>query len=232
MTVITRSASLLAAATATIICSIATAAPLSLPRFSSTVDNPWYPLKPGSVYVYKGAKDGKVSRDVLTVTHATKVIDGALCVVVSDRLYLGGVLEERTTEWYSEDDHGNVWYFGEDTAELDRRGHVTTTSGSWKAGVHGARPGVFMFAAPRVGEAAKQEVLTGQAEDQFEVISLHRKVSVPYVSTEDGLLTKEWTPLEPGVIDHKVYVRGIGDVLEMTVQGGSERAVLVSFSRG
>jgi hypothetical protein len=200
--------------------------------FSARVDNPWYPLRPGSVYIYQGAKDGKRSRDVLTVTHSTRKVDGVPCVVVEDRLYLDGVLEERTTEWYSEDVHGNVWYFGEDTAELDTHGHVTTTSGSWQAGVQGARPGVFMYARPRVGQAGRQELLEGQAEDRFQVVSLHASVRVPFVSSRDGLLTKEWTPLEPGVLDHKVYVRGIGDVLELTVQGGNERAALVSFRRG
>jgi hypothetical protein len=200
--------------------------------FSARVDNPWYPLRPGSVYVYQGMKDGKRSRDVLTVTHSIRRIDGVPCVVVDDRLYLEGALEERTTEWYSEDARGNVWYFGEKTAELDIRGHVTTTSGSWRSGVGGARPGVFMYARPRVGQAGRQELLKGQAEDRFRVLSLHASVRVPFVTSTQGLLTKEWTPLEPGVLDHKVYVRGIGDVLEMTVRGGSERAALVSFRRG
>ena len=84
----------------------------------------------------------------MTVTHRTKVIDGAPCVVVRDLLYLSGRLEERTTDWYTQDAKGNVWYFGERTAELDKNGKVTTTAGSWMAGVHGAKPGIFMFAHP------------------------------------------------------------------------------------
>jgi hypothetical protein len=182
--------------------------------------------------VYRGEKDGKQSRDVLTVTHATRVVDGAPCVVIQDRLYLDGRLEERTTEWYSQDDRGNVWYFGENTAELDTRGHVTTRNGSWTAGVDGAQPGIYMYAPPRVGQSGFQELLKGQAEDRFQVISLHTPVKVPYVSSAAGVLTKEWSPLEPGVLDHKVYVRGIGDVLEETIRGGRERAALVSFTRG
>src|SRR5213593_1288515 len=112
-------------------------------RFSARVTNPWYPLLPGSVYVYRGVKDGEPSREVMTVTHRTKTIDGAPCVVVSDLLYLRGRLEERTTDFYTQDAKGNVWYFGENTAELDRKGRVKNTSGSWKAGVDGAKPGVF-----------------------------------------------------------------------------------------
>jgi hypothetical protein len=200
--------------------------------FSTRVDNPWYPLSAGSTYVYRGVKDGRPARDVLTVTHRIKTIDGVPCRVVEDRLYVSGYLGERTTEWYSEDRQGNVWYFGEDTAELARDGHVITTSGTWRAGVDGAKPGVFMFAHPAVGQAARQEFYKGQAQDQFKVLSLHASVSVPYVSSAKAVLTREWTPLEPGVIDHKFYVRGIGTVLEQTVKGGTERAALVSFTKG
>jgi len=200
--------------------------------FSARVDNPWYPLLPGSVYVYRGVKDGKPARDVLTVTRRTEVVDGAPCVVVEDRLYLAGALEERTTEWYSQDGAGNVWYFGEDAAELDRSGFVTTTRGSWRAGVNGARAGIFMYARPRVGQSAEQEFLKGQAEDHFRVLGLHAHASVPYVRSANALLTEEWTPLEPGVLDRKLYVRGIGTVLEQTVKGGDERNALVAFTRG
>ena len=226
-----RSTSLLAGAVATIVCSTAVAATPPLPRFSSKVDNPWYPLTPGSVYIYKGAKDGKTSRDVLTVTHAPKVVDGAPCVLVSDRLYLDGVLEERTTEWYSQDDHGNVWYFGEDTAELDRAGKVTSREGSWLAGVSGARAGVFMPARLRVGQRFRQEYLKGHAEDYFQVLDLQADARVPAASSRRALLTKEWTPLEPGVVDHKLYIRGIGLVDERTIRGGDERNALVSWAR-
>jgi len=76
--------------------------------FSARVDNPWYPLIAGSTYVYRGVKDGHPSREVLTVTHRIKMIDGVPCVVIDDRLYLSGYLGERTTEWYSQDKQGNV----------------------------------------------------------------------------------------------------------------------------
>ena len=213
----------------TIMAAIAIAAS---PRgFTPRVDNPWYPLKPGTTYVYRGVKDGEPARDVYTATHRTRKIDGVPCVVVEDRLYLSGRLEERTTEWFSQDSRGNVWYFGEDTAELDKRGRVKSRSGAWRAGVNGARPGIFMFENPKVGEAAQQEFYKGQAEDHFEVLSLHASVNVPYVRSRSAMLTKEWTPLEPGAIDHKFYVRGIGTVLEQTVKGGVERAALVSVTR-
>ena len=200
--------------------------------FSPNVTNAWFPLRPGSVYRYRGVKDGQPSRDVMTVTHRTRMIDGARCVAVSDLLYLRGRLGERTTDYYTQDAKGNVWYFGEKTAELNSHGHVTSTSGSWMAGVHGAKPGIFMFAHPRPGLSARQEYLKGEAEDHFVVVSMRQTAVVPYGTFRGAMLTKEWTPLEPAVIDHKYYVRGIGTVLEQTVKGGNERNELVSFRRG
>jgi hypothetical protein len=211
--------------------SLAAAARPNPSDFSANVTNQWYPLKPGTTYVYRGVKDGKALRDVMTVTRRTKKIEGVPCVVINDRVYLNGHLGERTTDWYTQDTQGNVWYFGESTAELNKKGHVTSTAGSWMAGVHGAKPGIYMFAHPKPGRAARQEFYKGQAEDHFRVVSLNAKVKVPYVSSKHALLTKEWTPLEPGVIDHKLYVRGIGTVIEQTVKGGAERAKLISVTR-
>jgi hypothetical protein len=197
--------------------------------FSARVDNPWYPLKPGTVYVYEGVKDGKQARDVMTVTHGVKTINGVPCVVIQDRLYLSGKLHERTTDWYSQDNHGNVWYFGEATAELGKNGKVKSTEGSFQAGRNGARPGIFMPARATVGYTAKQESYKGHAEDHFAIVSLLPIAQrLPASTAKHVLLTKEWTPLEPGVLDHKFYVRGLGLVVEMAVKGGDERLELVS----
>jgi hypothetical protein len=201
----------------------------SASSFSARVDNQWFPLEPGTRYVYIGVKDAQPSRDVVRVTHRTRTIDGAPCVVVQDRLYLRGRLQERTTDWYSQDAHGTVWYFGENTAELDPHGHVTSTEGSWRAGVDGAAPGIFMPARLQVGRAYRQEFYKGHAEDHFKVIGLFGSVTAR--GRRSVLLTEEWTPLEPGTIDHKMYVRGIGNVLEQTQRGGNERAELVSVRR-
>ena len=201
-------------------------------NFVATIDNPWFPLKPGSVWTYRGVKDGEPSFDVVTVTGKTKVIQGVTCVVVSDRLKLSGVLEETTLDYYAQDLAGNVWYFGEDTAELDKNGKVTSREGSWMSGVDGAHAGVFMEATPTVGKDILQEYLKGHAEDHFAVIDLNAKVTVPYGSFSNALETKEWTPLEPDVLDHKFYVQGVGEVREVAVKGPKEELVLISFKHG
>jgi hypothetical protein len=197
--------------------------------FTAHVDNPWFPLKPGTRYDYVGIKDGRPSRDVVVVTRQVRTIEGAPCVAVSDRLYVDGRLEERTTDWYTQDGRGNVWYFGEDTAELDRNGHVTSTEGTWLAGRDGAEPGIYMPAQPRVGQTGRQEYYKGHAEDRFRVAAVLGTVTA---GTPGSVLTVETTPLEPGVVDNKLYVRGIGTVVEVTVKGGSERNQLVSVTHG
>jgi hypothetical protein len=192
------------------------------------VDNPWFPLTPGTVFVYRGMKDGERGRDVVTVTSKIKQIAGMPCTVVEDRLYVGGHLAERTADWYAQDTKGNVWYCGEDTAELDESGKVTSREGSWESGVDGARAGILMPANPKIGRSYLQEYYKGHAEDHAQVLNVSAAIHVPYTSSTHALLTKEWTPLEPDVLDHKTYVRGIGLVKEETIKGGEELWELVA----
>lgn len=201
---------------------LAPAASGSRGGFSARVDNRFFPLVPGATNIYEGHKDGKRARDVFHVTSRTATVDGAQCRVVDDRLYLNGTLVERTTDWYAQDVHGTVWYFGESTREVT--GHGVTTEGSWRAGANGARPGIFMPANPRVGQTFEQEHAKGIAEDHFRIVAVSRggKATVE---------TREWTPLEPGVVDHKLYVKGIGTVLEQAVKGDDERDSLVAVTR-
>jgi len=192
-------------------------------KFVAGVHNPWFPLAAGTTFVYTGEKDGHAGRDVVGVTGAMRTINGVRCTAVDDRLYLRGRLEERTTDWYAQDDAGNVWYFGEATAELNRAGRVTSREGSWLTGVQGAQPGILMPTHPTVGESFRQEYYKGQAEDHFAVVSVSASVVVSYTASAHALLTKEWTPLEPGVLDHKLYIRGVGLAKEETIKGGNER---------
>jgi hypothetical protein len=200
--------------------------------FTPVVTNPWFPLRPGMRWVYRGIEGGARARDVVRVTARVETVDGVPCAVVSDRLYRHGRLAERTTDLYTQDDQGTVWYYGERTAELDRHGHVTSTEGSWRAGRHGARPGIFMPADPQVGDSYQQEDFPGQAEDHFAVMSRHATISTPFRTyRRRALKTKEWTPLEPGVSDRKWYGRGVGQLAEATIAGGDDRLELASFRR-
>ncbi|HXH82659.1 MAG TPA: hypothetical protein VNN07_06995 [Candidatus Tectomicrobia bacterium] len=216
-----------AAAVAATAAGAAAAPPAS--SFVQRVDNPWFPLAPGTRYEYRGVKDGRPAREVVTVTRRTTTIEGVRCTTVDDRLYVDGRLAERTTDWYAQDRAGNVWYFGEDTAELDRTGRVTSRSGSWRAGARGARAGIVMPARPRIGQRGQEEFLEGEAEDRFRVLAVLDTVLGRRAAS--ALLVEETTPLEPGVVDHKLYVRGVGLVVEQTVEGGDERSELVRVTR-
>jgi hypothetical protein len=200
--------------------------------FVPQVTNPWFPLKPGSVWRYKGLKEGTKTTDTVTATQRTKVILGVTTTVVHDVVSVNGRPEEVTDDFYAQDRHGNVWYFGEETEERSAQGKPTSTEGSFEAGVEGARPGVLIPGRPKVGLVGRQEFLKGEAEDHFKVLDLKASVSVPFISTTKALRTKEWTPLEPGTIDNKYYVRGVGTVREIAVKGPVEKLQLVSFKAG
>jgi hypothetical protein len=199
--------------------------------FVRTVTNPYLPLRPGSVWVYTGVKDGQAQRDVVRVTHRTRTIMGVTTTAVTDVATHGGSVLESTTDWYAQDRHGNVWYFGEATKALEPDGSYDT-SGSWVAGVKGARPGIMMTAHPAVGDAHRQEYWPGQAEDQYWLVDLASMVTVPAGSYTNAARTLEWSQLEPGVVDEKLYVPGIGVVKELAASGPKEVAELVRYTAG
>ena len=196
--------------------------------FVSEVDNPFFPLTPGTRFFYEGTKDGEPTTDETTVTHDTKQILGVTTTVVRDRAFDKGVLAEDTLDWYAQDVAGNVWYFGEDTKELDEFGHVISTEGTWEAGVNGAEPGIIMEAHPHVGDLYQQELALGVAEDRARVLSLDESACVQFGCFDHLLLTEEWTPLHPGEVEWKYYAKNVGFLLGNLVQGGSEHTELVS----
>jgi hypothetical protein len=185
------------------------------------IDNPYFPLAPGSRWVYREtARDGSKQRVVVKVTHRTRLIaNGVRARIVRDTVSERGHVIEDTSDWYAQDARGNVWYLGEDTKEYEN-GKVVSTKGSWEAGVNGARGGLIMPAHPRPGMRYRQEYLAGEAEDKARVVSVF----------EDSVLTREWTPLEPNRFEYKLYTRGVGTVLELSVPSG-DREELLSFTQ-
>src|SRR5215210_4661950 len=181
--------------------------------FTTKLDNEYFPLKPGTTFVYEGGAE----RGEMTVTYDTKKVMGVECVVVDDRGYEDGKLIEKTYDWFAQDKQGTVWYFGEDTKEYEN-GAVVSTKGSWEAGVDGAKAGIIMPADPKVGQSYHQEYYPGEAMDMAKVLSLNASVRVPYGLFDRVLVTREWTPLEPSYDEHKYYARGVGQVYG----GGSE----------
>jgi hypothetical protein len=101
------------------------------------IDNPYFPLQPGTTFVYEGRTEKGNEHNEVYVSSETRAILGVTCVVVSDTVTVDGNLEEATLDWYAQDRQGAVWYFGEDSREFEN-GAVVSTAGSWEAGVDGA----------------------------------------------------------------------------------------------
>jgi hypothetical protein len=200
--------------------------------FVRRVDNPFFPLKPGSKWFYRGIEGDTHESNKIHVKHKRKTILGVHTTIVHDVVFKHGKPREVTDDWYAQDRHGNVWYFGENTKELDGHGHVISREGSFKAGKNGARPGVLFPGDPKRGQTARQEFFKGHAEDHFKILDTSARVKSPYTSSRHAVRTKEWTPLEPGIVENKYYVRGVGTVKSKIVKGPRERSHLVHFHRG
>jgi hypothetical protein len=197
--------------------------------FTSIVTNPYFPLTPGRRMTYKEtAADGTQTQAVIIVLDQTKKIaNGVLARVVRDTVTGNGKVVEDTFDWFAQDRDGNVWYFGEQTAEFDN-GTVTGTQGSFEAGVGGALAGVAVPAHPQQGMTYRQEYYQDQAQDNGEVLSTEEFAQVPAGLFRDVLLTRDSTPLEPDLLEYKLYAKGVGAVLILHASGGGGRDELIS----
>ena len=191
--------------------------PFSPATMQGEVTNPYFPLPVGAVWTYEGESEDGTERIVVEVLEETRVVAGVTATVVRDRVYLEGELIEDTHDWFAQDQDGNAWYLGEETAEYEN-GRVVTTAGSWEAGVDGAEAGVVMPATPTVGQAYYQEFLAGEAEDRERVIGVGETVTVAAGTFTNCVRTEDTTPLEPDVLEHKYYCPQIGTVLEVDLE--------------
>jgi hypothetical protein len=197
--------------------------------FTNRIDNPYWPMAPGSKWVYRGEEGGSEVQVEVTVTNKRKQVEGVEARVLLDVVTGNGKLIERTYDWYAQDSAGNVWYLGEDTKEYEN-GKVVSTGGAWESGVDGAEAGIIMPGKPRVGLSYRQEYYEGEAEDEARVVGLNEKVEVPFGRFQDVLKTEDTTPLEPNLVENKYYARGVGPVLKASASGGG-REELVEFRR-
>ena len=180
-------------------------------NFVATIDNPYFPLTPGTLFIYEGQTAQGLEHEEFFVTFNTKVILGVTCIEVRDRSWVNGELTEDTRDYHAQDKDGNVWYFGENATQIVG-GLIVGVEGSWTGGVDGAHPGIIMEAHPATGDFYRQEFLVGTAEDMAEVLSLTESVPASYCSLGNCLKTEETSPLEPDALENKYYAPGIGNV--------------------
>ena len=175
--------------------------------FGGPIDNPLFPLVPGTTFHFEGESEGESQSNDVTVTNQTRQIMGITATVVHDVEFVEGEMVEETFDWYAQDDAGNVWYLGEDSREFED-GEPAGSGGSWEAGVDGAKAGIIMKANPQVGDRYYQEFYLGEAEDEGEVVDFQGCVA-----------TEDFTRLEPDQRERKVYCPGVGLVSEGSLDG-------------
>ncbi|WP_344057914.1 hypothetical protein [Microbacterium pumilum] len=193
---------------------------LAAAEFTTTIDNPYWPMEPGTRWTYREVEGGDELKVVVVVTSATREIaNGITARVVRDTVFRGDEIIEDTFDWYAQDAAGAIWYLGEETAEFEN-GKVTSRAGSFEAGVDGALPGIAVPGDPEAGMQYRQEYLAGEAEDNGEVFSTHAMADTPLGHYTDVLLTWDTISLEPDVAELKFYAPGVGPVLALGVAGG------------
>jgi hypothetical protein len=201
-------------------------------EFSTRIDNPYWPMRPGTRWVSRESEPGgPFHRIVVTVTHRTKTMaNGVTARAVHDRDTLHGRVVEATIDYYAQDRDGNVWYMGEDTRAYEH-GRPVSTEGSFEAGVDGAKGGIIVPAHPRKGMRYRQEDYPGHAEDRASIVSLREQVTVPAGHYRRVLMTRETNPLELRAVELKFLARGVGPVLAVATSGGADREELVRVRR-
>jgi len=195
-------------------------------NFTTTIDNPYFPLTPGATFTYL-SRNGRI-RDVFAVTHDTRVINRVTCVQVHDSVYTNDELTEDTLDFFAQDREGNVWYFGENTAEFEN-GLLATIEGSFLSGLNHDKAGIIMKAHPAPGDFYRQEFSLGNAEDFAETLNVNSRVVIPYGRFNNCLKSQETTPLEPDALENKYYAPGVGNVLTVDLVTG-ERDELISVT--
>jgi hypothetical protein len=198
-------------------------------NFVAKIDNPYFPLTPGTTRIFEGKTDAGFEHEEVVVSADSNVIMGVTCITVTDTVKIDGKLKEATVDWYAQDKQGNVWYFGEASKDYEN-GKVVSTKGSWLAGVNGAYPGHIMKAQPKTGETYRQEYYKGEAEDWATVISLNESATVPQGSYKNVWMTKDWAALDnPPVFEYKYYAEGIGQIMTTGGTGKNWKLSLIEI---
>ena len=201
-----------------------------------TNPNAYFPLTIGSRWEYRSADETNVVR----VLDRTKLIDDVRCIVVRDEVFVDGVITEGTNDWFAQAKDGTVWYCGEETAEFETfKGdrpmlpELVDIDGSFKADRDGDKPGIIFLANPTPGQFYIEESSLGNAEDATQILSINYSFGknatldklVPaqlaqLLCKNNCVVTKNISPLEPGVVERKYYAPGIGVFLETAPQTG------------
>jgi hypothetical protein len=201
---------------------------------STTIDNKWSPLVPGTQFIYEGRSNRghgrRAHRVVFTVTDLTKEIDGVQSVVLWDQDINAGELLEGELALFAQDDDGNLWNMGEFPAEFDENGKFEGAPDTWVSGLDGAQAGILMRGNPQPGTPSYHQGLAPKIgfQDVAKVTKTDQRNCVPTDCYEDVLVTDETNPTEPDDGHQlKYYAPDVGNIRAAPGVGGKEKEVLV-----
>ena len=185
------------------------------------ITNPLLPLAYLKQDILEGSEDGqkvRIERTIFPDKHKSFQIEGQKvdALVMEDREFRNGALEEVTLDYFAQDDEGNVYYLGEDVDEYEN-GKVKGHEGAWLLGKDTKNPGVIITALPKVGDKFKSEDVNKQIHEDDEVMSVSETVSVPAGTYENCVKLKE--TLATGEAEFKFYAPGVGVVREVPATG-------------
>lgn len=189
------------------------------------VDHPYVAFAAVPRAVYEGEEVDPETGETLglrvesTVRDRTATVAGVEVTVVEVLDHEDGELVEETEDYYAQHRSGTVYYLGERVDEFEG-GELVGHGGQWLAGRDGARAGVFMPAAPKVGDVFEQEQAPGLAEDRSTVVAVGVSVTVPAGTFDECIETEDLDPIDD-VTEHKFYCSGVGLVREVFPAGGS-----------
>jgi len=189
---------------------------------SITVTNPYFPSPKDKTYRYEGSSDEGTDVVEERRLNSTRIVDGIECIIVKFKEWINGKLVEEADDWYAQDTSGTVWYFGEYVNNYNENEQLENHDGSWEAGVDGAKPGIIMLADPQPGASYREEYYFNEAEDQAEVVQAGLMISIAFGDFSNVIETRNWSELEPDIVEQKFYAPGVGAIRELSPNENEE----------
>ncbi len=199
--------------------------------FSSRVDNPFFPLRPGTRWTYRRDTIAATQTLVATVLAAPHPVDGIATTALRWQvLRPHGRATTVAVRWYAQDRAGNVWWFGQRLRPHRLRVDQLATQ-SWTAGRGGARAGLLVSATPRVGDGYDNAYEQGVVERRSTVLSIDATVAVPHHTYRRVVVTRDLSSLEPTLVVQSFYAPGVGLAAQQAVSSVQTQLSLVRETR-
>lgn len=188
--------------------------PIDTYTMTADGENRYWNLTPGRFVVLGSLEPDSTEFVVITTLRETELVDGVEARVIEEREYENGQLAEISRNFFAAaEETGDVYYFGEDV-DYYENGEVIGHEGEWRAGVDGARAGLYMPSDPKVGMRYYMEYAPGNAMDRAEIYEVDATINAPAGTFENCLIVTESSPLEPDDNSYKRYAPGVGMIFD------------------